>query len=165
MLNSIWQDLRYAVRSLARSPGFTAVATLTLALDIGINSATFSVVNAVLLRSLPYREPQQLVAIHSSFPKIGDQRFEISIPEFLDLREHARQIDQIAVSAPISGNLTGVDKPERIEARAVTAGLLSMLGIEPLCSEEYSNRRRTVPVLLRLPSSVTASGNDASAVM
>jgi hypothetical protein len=91
----IRKDLRYALRMLRKNPGFTSVAVLTLALGIGANSAIFSVVNSVLLRPLPFREPRQLVRIYSEFPTMQLKKFWLSPPELLDIEKEARSWEAI----------------------------------------------------------------------
>src|SRR5580700_4137606 len=97
-MNQLLQDLRYAVRMLAKSPGFTIVAVLTLALAIGANTALFSVVNGVLLNPLPYPQPEQLVTIHESKPNFNTG--SISYPNFLDWQKDNRTLSAMAVSRP-----------------------------------------------------------------
>src|SRR5438552_16531715 len=90
-MNTFWQDLRYGIRMLWNSPGFTSASIICLALGIGATTAIFSIVNAVLLRPLPYRQPEQLVPIYSEFPNFpgGLRKFWISPPEFLEIKEYA----------------------------------------------------------------------------
>ena len=83
-MQTFFQDLRYGLRMLARKPSFTIIAIITLGLGIGANTAIFSVVNGVLLRPLPFREPEKLVRVYSEFPTMELRRFWISVPEFLD---------------------------------------------------------------------------------
>ena len=120
------QDVRYAFRLLAKSPGFTAIAILTLALGIGANTAIFSVVNGVLLRPLPFRDPSQLVLIaeKSSFPVIST-----SYENYLDWRDQSHSFESMEATRGGAITLTGVGDPERLNVRMVTAGLFSMLGI------------------------------------
>ena len=91
-LDRIRQDLAYGIRGLARNPGFAAVVVLTLALGIGANTAIFSVVHGVLMRPLPYRAPEQLVILNQAAPKIGDDSFGFSVPDFTDFRERTPRI-------------------------------------------------------------------------
>src|SRR2546430_1178263 len=90
MMETLWQDLRYGLRMLVKNPGFTLIAALTLALGIGANTAIFSVVNAVLLRPLPYKEPERLVRVYSEFPTMNLRKFWVSPPEFFELQNEAK---------------------------------------------------------------------------
>jgi len=128
-------DLRFALRQLLKNPGFTAVAVLTLALGIGANVAIFSVVNAVLLRPLPYSEPDRLVRIYSEFPNFpngGLRRFSVSVPEYLDLRREAKSWESLDAWITAGVNIGGDTQPTRATATAVTGGLLRSLGTIPL---------------------------------
>jgi hypothetical protein len=90
MMGTLTQDLRFGLRMLLKNPGFAVVAALTLALGIGANTAIFSVVNAVLLRPLPYREPGELVRLYSEFPTMDLRKFWVSPPEFFDIQNEAK---------------------------------------------------------------------------
>jgi len=128
------EDLRYALRLLLRSPGFTTVVVITLALGIGANSAIFSLVDGVLLRPLPFSQPQQLARIYSEFPTFpngGLHRFWLSGPEYLELRGSARSWSAIEAWSSDGANLSGGSRPMRIQAASVTGGLLAMLGVPP----------------------------------
>ena len=120
------QDVRYAFRLLAKSPGFTAIAILTLALGIGANTAIFSVVNGVLLRPLPFGDPSRLVLIaeKSSFPVIST-----SYANYLDWRDQSHSFESMEATRGGAITLTGAGDPERLNVRMATAGLFSMLGI------------------------------------
>ena len=122
------QDAGFAVRMMRRSPAFTAVAVLTLALGVGVNSAIFSLVHAVLLRPLPYAEPGALVAVWNRWD--GSPAAPMSDPEFMDYDERCRGL-RMAASAPASVNLGAGGDPERIPAAYVTADLLPVLGVAP----------------------------------
>ncbi len=126
------QDLRYGLRMLRRTPGFTAVAVLTLALGIGANTAIFSVINAVLLRPLPYRDPDRLVLVKESLPKTDWLLLSASPAEFLDYKEGNQVFSDIAAFTDLSVNLTGRGEPERVQAARVSASLFPLLGTEPL---------------------------------
>jgi predicted permease len=129
VIEDLWQDLRYAVRVLLKKPAFTAVAGLTLALGIGANTAIFSVVNAVLLRTLPYPQPERLVVLAEK--QRDGQRMSISYPNFQDWREQAQSFTEMAGYRVALFNLTGVDKPVRLQARTVSWNFFRMLGAQP----------------------------------
>jgi putative ABC transport system permease protein len=134
-MSTLFADLRYAVRTLLRSPGFTVVAVLTLALGIGANTAIFSVVNAVLLRPLSYHKPEQLVALRAKLTgSHGDDL--MSAPEYQDLRREVPALDDVAAIWPISVNLTGAGRPERIQAAAVSFNYFKLLGVGPVLGRD-----------------------------
>jgi len=125
------QDLRYAARMLRRSPGFTLVAILTLALGIGATTAIFSIVNAVLLSPLPFPEPERLVRITFSEPGLGLRDVPFSVPELDDLRNRAGVFTDVSTIVSDSVNLTGADHPERLEFLVTNSNYFSMLGATP----------------------------------
>ncbi len=130
-METLWQDLRYGFRMLARNPGFTAVAVLTLALGIGANASIFSVVNGILLGPLPYPEPDRLVRLHASKPSEGWADISISYPNFLDWREQNKSFEGMSIYDSRSFNLTGEGEPERLRGLAASANLFSVLGRSP----------------------------------
>ena len=126
-MQTLLQDLRYAFRLLAKSPGFTAIAVLTLALGIGANSAIFSVVNGVLLRPLAFRDPARLVIVaeKSPFPTIST-----SYQNFVDWHDQSRSFESMEATRGTGLSLTGAGEPELLLARMATAGLFPLLGVE-----------------------------------
>ncbi len=126
---TLWQDLRYGVRMLAKNPAFTLMTALTLALGIGANSAIFSVVNAVLLRPLQLKDPEQLVRIWEKLPQGGTGT--VSVPNLKDWREQNDVLARIAGYSPGSFNLQGQDSPERVSGAAVTADFFDVLAVPP----------------------------------
>ncbi len=136
--DSLWQDLRYAVRMLAKSPGFTAVAALTLALGIGANAAIFSLVNTVLLRPLPYANPSQLVDVSEAEPKAGVSGAAVSYPAFVELRDHSRVFTSVAGLAGHALTLTGHGEPADVSTLAVTPEFFSLFGAKPLLGRALS---------------------------
>src|SRR5262247_2281793 len=114
---TLWQDLRYSIRMLSKNPGFTFVAVFTLALGIGANSAIFSVVDAVLLRPLRFKDPEQLVRMWETLPQGGTGT--ASPPNLKDWREQNDVLDGIAAFSNANFNLQGQDSPERIPGAAV----------------------------------------------
>jgi len=130
---TLWQDIKYGARTLLKTPGFTIVAVLALALGIGANTAIFSVVNSVLLRPLPFNEPDRLVAIYDNFLKQDLLRIDVSVPEFIDYQEQAHSFESLAAYSDFNANLAATDgaEPERIEAQAVTHELFAVLGATP----------------------------------
>jgi predicted permease len=127
-MTTLLQDMRYGLRLLLKSPGFTIVAVLSLALGVGANTAIFSIVNAVLLRSLPFSHPDRLVKIVANNKGVGAQDIGLSIPELDDLRTRAGVFDQVSVTWPTDVNLTGAERPQRLEAQGVSPNYFSLLG-------------------------------------
>jgi putative ABC transport system permease protein len=130
-MNTLFQDLSYGVRMLLKHPGVPAIAVITLALGIGVNSAIFSVVNAIVLRPLPYANSEQLMVVWGNLHKAGLEEIEISAPEFKDFQEQCRAFEQIAAYVTQGLNLTGVDQPERLRGAAISANLFPTLGLQP----------------------------------
>jgi putative ABC transport system permease protein len=131
------QDLRYAVRILLRSPVFTSVALITLALGIGANTAIFSVVNGVLLRPLPFHDPDRLMMLDEKWlPRFP--HFEATPKDFLSWREQSRAFDKIAAFEGVEFNLTGEDRPERISGSRVSANLPVLLGVKPILGRTFT---------------------------
>ena len=125
------QDARYGLRMLWKNPIFTLVAVLTLALGVGANTAIFSIVNAVLLRPLPFPSPDRLVRISINNPGLGLRDVPFSVPELEDLRTRAGICDDVSVVFPTSVNLTGAKQPERLELLVTHPNYFSMLGATP----------------------------------
>ena len=123
------QDLRYGIRTLLRSPGFAAVAVLTLGLGIGSNTAVFSVVNAVLVRPLPYEDPDRLTLIWTEFGPDLPQNW-VSPPEFVEMQELSTQFASIAVVAPSTRSLTGSGEPEQITSAGASGDFFDVMGVE-----------------------------------
>src|SRR5688572_18521415 len=125
---SLVKDLRYAVRSLRKTPGFTAVAGITLALGIGANTAIFSVINAVLLQPLPYHQPDRLVTVQHHYPSL-ELEAPVSVPGFLAYRRLGNVFESAAVSTGWAPNLTGRGDPVRLQAGRVSADFFRTLGV------------------------------------
>jgi putative ABC transport system permease protein len=130
-MQTFLQDLKYALRMLKKNPAFTTVAILTLAVGIGANSAIFSVVNSVLLRPLPYRQPDQLVRVYSEFPTMQLQKFWLSPPELLDIQREAKSWEAIGAWAPGGQNVGTESEPLRVTSAAITRSLIDVLGVQP----------------------------------
>jgi predicted permease len=134
-METLIQDIRYGARMLVKSRSLSAVAIIALMLGIGANTAIFSVVNAVLLRPLPYPRPERLVRIYEKSPQFDAQ--SISYPNFLDWRERNQSFEQIAAFRFEGVNLTGGDLPERIQGRLVSANFFSILGARPVLGRPF----------------------------
>lgn len=137
------QDARYALRVLRKSPGFALAAILALALGIGANSAVFSVVNGVLLRPMPFAEPERLVHLFGNFHGMGLERISVSVPEYRDYREVTRTLESVAAHIEADMTLTGQDAPERLRAVASSASLLPTLGVTPMMGRTFSEEEET----------------------
>lgn len=129
-METLLRDIRYGVRSLLKRPGFTAIALIALALGIGANTAIFSLVNAVLLRPLPFAEPDRLVWVWGNI-RSGGNRASVSPPDFLDYRQQNNTFEEFAASLPLRLTYTGGDEPERLEASGVTGNYFQALGAKP----------------------------------
>src|SRR5262247_3875767 len=137
--DEMFQDLRFGMRMLLKSPGYTLVAALTLAVGIGANTAIFSVVNAVLLRPLPYQDPDRLAMLWTDDPKRNIREEGTSYPNFLDWRNQNKLFTDMAICS--RGNpviLTGGDEPERVMAELVSANLFPLLGVRPALGRAFS---------------------------
>lgn len=130
-MNGIIQDLRYALRQLRKNPGFTAVAVITLALGIGASTAIFSAVDTVLLRPLPYREPERLVVVTESLPAMSADEIGVSASEYIDYRDRNHSFSQVASYETAGFNLTGEGRPLRVNAAQISASALPLLGVSP----------------------------------
>ena len=138
-LESLWQDVRYGARLLAKNPGFTVIAILTLALGIGASTAIFSVVNSVLLRPLPFPEPDQLVRVWEANPKRGYVRNVVNPLNFLDWHEQNRSFGPMAAVAGGSANFNHGKAPITVPALAVTPEFFSVLGVAPLLGRTFTD--------------------------
>ncbi|HXS00484.1 MAG TPA: ABC transporter permease [Pyrinomonadaceae bacterium] len=139
IMDSIIKDIRYGVRGLLKRPGFTAIALVALALGIGANTAIFSLVNAVVIRPLPFPDPDRLVWVYGNI-RNGGSRASVSPPDFLDYRSQNKTFEQFAASGtqPLSVNLTGSGEPERLFASAVTGNYFDTFGITPAIGRTFT---------------------------
>src|SRR5262245_55578391 len=138
-MSILWQDLRYGARMSRKNPGFTLIAGLTLALGIGANTAIFSVVNAVLLRPLPFKDPERVVMVwNRGAEAAGGDRTPLAVADLLDFRAQSRSFAEIEAFQNIMYNYTGGDTPERIQAAGVTANFFSMLGAQAQLGRAFS---------------------------
>jgi predicted permease len=135
-MTAVLQDLRYAARSLRRTPSFTAAAIITLALGIGATTGTFSIANAVLLEPLPFGEPDRLVRIQESTPE--GVPFSVSEPTFLDLQRDSRTLSRMAAVTPRSLTLTGVGDATRLRGAAASHELFDVLGVAPMIGRNFA---------------------------
>src|SRR5262245_62868071 len=135
-MRTIWQDLRYGVRTLLKNPGFALIAIVTLALGIGANTAIFTVVNAALLRGLPYREPERLVHLWEMTPQKEFPRREASYPDFLDWRQ-SQSFEAMAAYTGGGFTLTGRGAPERIQGARGSAEFFKALGVETVIGRAF----------------------------
>src|SRR5262245_783456 len=136
-INESMRDLKFAFRQLLKNPGFTAVAVLTLALGIGANTAIFSVVNAVLLKPLPYPDPGQLVQLRN------DARSVIGSATFVEIKAQSQSLARIAAYSRGHRTLTGSGPAERVVRGEVTADFFPLLGIQPIFGRNFSKEEDT----------------------
>lgn len=135
-MNIFWQDLRYGARMLLKKPGFTLIAVLTLSLGIGANAAIFSVVNAVLLRPLPYKEPDRLVVLRETkLPQFSE--FAVASGHFLEWTKQNTVFEQLVAVRPATLNLADPGNPELLRGLSVTSGFCQMLGVRPQLGRDF----------------------------
>jgi putative ABC transport system permease protein len=132
LVESLVQDLRYGARMMLRAPGFAIVAVIALALGIGANAAVFSVVNAVLLRPLAYKDSDRLVTI------LHREKNPVAVANYIDWRDQSRSFEAMAAADYWTPNLTGSDPPEHLWGLEVTQNMLPMLGVEPLLGRWFA---------------------------
>ena len=165
-LDTFSQDLRFSARLLRKSPGFTTIAVLTLAIGIGANTAIFSVVYGVLLDPLPYRDPSRLILLNETTPRVGT--VSVSDPNFLDWRAQSHTFSQMAAVHQVGFNLSGISQPESIGGEAVSPNFLSLLGVRPLLGRDFdaSEEKSGAAPVVMLGYSLWQShfGSDPSAV-
>src|SRR5256884_4313699 len=137
-MHAILQDFRYAVRMLAKQPAFTAIAVLTLALGIGANTAIFSVINAVLLRPLPYPNAGRIMVLNESSGP--DQDFSVALPDYLDWQKESKTFEHLACTHKESRNLSGIPgrEPERVSCASVTRNFFNIIGLPPELGRTFS---------------------------
>src|SRR6266508_1684139 len=139
-MQTLLQDLRYGARMLLKKRGFTVVAVITLGLGIGANTTMFSVINGLLLRPMPFKEPERLVHLEEKAPKAGFETMGLSFTDFADWRARSRSFEQMALYGVnsftlASGNAT--ERAERVEGASVTAGLFPLLGVEAIQGRRF----------------------------
>ena len=167
MMERLWQDIRYGLRMLGKNPGFTAIAIVTLALGIGANTSIFSILDAVLLKPLPFPEPQRLVAIWGTDSKNGETQRAISYPDFTDYRDQNRSLESLAAYSDGTFTLTGSGEPLRLHGAIVSASLLSVLRVAPEIGPGFTaadDRPGTRVVLLSHALWESRFGGDPSIV-
>ncbi len=155
---SLWQDLKYGIRMLAKNPGFTAVAVLTLALGIGANTAIFSVVNGVLLRPLPFRESARLVSLRETVGKGSIN--PVAYPNYLDWRAASQSFEEMAAFTDAEFILRGKDAADRIFGEQVTPNYFSLLGVTPALGRAFLPEENETP--LASPVAMNLPGRLAS---
>jgi predicted permease len=138
-METLLQDLRYGIRMVRKSPGFSAVVIVTLALGIGANTALFSVVDAILLRPLPYLQPEQLVSVKEDIPGANLTDAGMSQPELDDFQKRSGVFDQVSAVWPINANITGREKPQRVEANAVSTNYFTLLNARPALGRVWND--------------------------
>src|SRR6202453_3148739 len=144
MLAAFLRDLRYALRTLERNPGFTSVAVLALALGIGAVSAIFTVVNSVLLQPLHFYRPEQLVVVNERNLKNGFPEFPLSPGDYLDFRDHNHSFSGVSAIETTAVNLTGFAEPERVPTAGVTPEFFQVMGTRPILGRSFTTQEARV---------------------
>src|SRR5437588_1039384 len=146
-----FQDLRYGLRMMLKKPSFTAIAVITLALGIGANTAIFSVVNTVLLRPLPFANPDRIVAVYGTSAKDATEQFPLSYPDFVDYRSQTQTLEHVAGYVRAGGLLKSGEETVALEGAVVSADLFPLLGVKPVVGRVFTNeedRKGAAPVIV-----------------
>jgi putative ABC transport system permease protein len=136
-MDTLLHDIRYGLRTMRKTPGFTAVAVIALALGIGANTAIFSVVNALLLKPLPYKDAQRLVMIWHTYPQLKLDQAAVSAPSYIEYRDMTSSFEEVATATEWKVNLTGIGEPERLQGARVSYNLFSTLGVQPVAGRSF----------------------------
>jgi putative ABC transport system permease protein len=136
-MDLIFADIRYGLRSLMKRPAATAIALLTLALGIGVNTAIFSAVDSILLRPLPLKDPERLVSVWEHTPALGIQQNQAAPANFFDLRNQNKTFEALGAYGPLDINLTGAGEPERLDGQLVSANVFTILGVAPTLGRTF----------------------------
>lgn len=151
-MHALRSDIRYAVRLAFKNRTVSFIAVLTIALGVGANTAVFSAINGILLRPLPFREPERLVTIHQKNDAKGWRDFQVSFPDFIDWRQQRRAFEEMAAYRETSFTLSGDDEPERVQGAFVTASFFPTLGVNPIVGRTFTaadeQRRDTLLVVI-----------------
>jgi putative ABC transport system permease protein len=139
-MSNLWTDLRYALRQLRKSPGFAALAIATLAIGIGASTAIYSIVDGVLLRSLPYSHPQQLISLFESLPALGISQTTFSVPDYTYVRSHAKSFRGMGAYREQDYELSGNGDSIRIHGERITASLFPVLGVTPELGRNFTEQ-------------------------
>ena len=134
---TLWLDLRYGIRTLAKSPGFTAIGLLALALGIGANTAIFSLINAVLIRPIPFKDPDRLVMIWGSNPSKGIKEEIVSPLDFVDWRDQAHAFEGMSAWRTWFYTLKGSDSPEQVWGVRTSANFFQVVGVETVLGRAF----------------------------
>jgi len=137
LIEQVWMDMRYALRMFRKNPGFTAIVVTTLALGIGVNTAIFSLVDGILLRSLPYEQPERLVRLVNSQRQLGLEAWNLSQAAFVAMRDHTRSLESVAAYSTSGANLTGDGDPERVAIANVSADFFKVIGLPPVLGRTF----------------------------
>jgi putative ABC transport system permease protein len=137
IMESIFTDIRFGFRSLLKRPGATAIALVTLALGIGVNTAIFSAVDSILLRPLPLQDPERLVSVWEHTPALGIQQNQAAPANFFDLRNQNSVFEALGAYGPLDINLTGAGEPERLDGQLVSANVFAILGVAPALGRTF----------------------------
>ena len=137
-MDSLLRDLKFSARSLLKRPALTIIAIVTLAIGIGANSAIFSTINALLLKPLPFPDPDRIVALWDKVPSRGVVRNEVTVANYLDWRAQNKTFEQLGIYRWWSTNLTGSDSPERVQGFQVTPNFLDIVGVKPMMGRGFS---------------------------
>lgn len=134
------RDLQHTLRRLARTPGFTLATIVTLALGIGANTAIFSVIHGVLLKPLPYREPDRLIGVWQTAPGVNIKDLNASLADYFTYREESKTFKDVAIWSGRSYSVTEFAEPERVDGFGLTYRLLPMLGVQPALGRHFEEK-------------------------